>query len=478
MLLMPYLSRIMPSFLPVGVVLLVVINLFVFFGWQQGDDARYQRAVDYYVGSVLAEVEPPLYRDYLAGRGDQDEAERVDAVLKRQRQAVGYLVQRMNGDREFMDRLRDGRLISPEDDLYGSWRQARRSFDGLMSNVVSQRHAFHGDAPTLANAFSSLFLHGDIGHLFGNMLVLVLVATAVEGLVGTLAFLGIYLIGGVAAAWLWMLAGAGTSLIGASGAIAAAMGAFSVLLRWRRIPFFYFIIVYFDVIRAPALLALPIWLLNEALQLYWRGGERVAYEAHIGGLLVGGLLALPFVVRAQARLLAAEPAPEAAGNGADEAGVFLRRARDAMRAVNLDYARVAYGRAIARAGHDLAVWREALNVLKLAPASEEYHKAVRAFLRLAARDEPAREMLPEVFRDYLKLAQPRPRLDADLLAGVAEVFTGLGRVAELEQAVRLLHALAPADPRCRRLLLAAAGARRNAGDAGRADELTRMAGAA
>lgn len=473
---MPYLSRIIPPYLPVGVVLLVVVNLFVFFGLQQGDEARFRHAVEYYSGSVLAEIEPDRYRDHLLGRGDHEAVAKFDRLLKNRR-GLAPLLEQMEDDRAFMEELRQGTVVPPSDEIYGSWRQARHSFDGLMAGVVGTRYAFRSDQPTLLTAFSSQFLHADVSHLLGNMLVLVLIGPAVEGLIGSAAFLAIYLLGGVAGAGLWMVAASGSGLIGASGAIAAVMGAFSVLLRWRRIPFFYFIIVYFDIIRAPALLALPIWLLNEAVQLLWLGGGRVAYEAHIGGLLCGGLLALPLLRRAQQRLLPEEGEARSAVPAATERRErYLAQARKAMRDADFELARQAYGRAAAHAGHDLAVWQECLNVLKLAPASEAFHLASRSFLRMATREAAVQPMLPAVFIDYLQLAQPRPRLDADRLAALAEVFFAQGRMVELERAARLLHALAPADPRCRRLLLAAAGARRNAGDATVAAALSRLAG--
>lgn len=473
---MPYLSRIIPPFLPVGVVLLVALNLLVFFGLQQGDEARFRRAVDYYSGSVLAEVEPERYRAHLLGRGEHEAVARLDR-LRKKRRGLAPLLEQMEDDRAFMEELRQGTVVPPSDEIYGRWRQARQSFDGLMAGVVGERYAFRSNQPTLLTAFSSQFLHGDVSHLLGNMLVLVLIGPAVEGLVGSAAFLVIYLLGGLAGAGLWMLAASGSGLIGASGAIAAVMGAFSVLLRWRRIPFFYFIIVYFDIIRAPALLALPIWLLNEAVQLLWLGGGRIAYEAHIGGLLTGGLLALPLLQRAQQRLLPESEGERQQTPAATEGLDFhLAQARKAMRDANFELARQTYGRAAAHAGRDLAVWRECLNVLKLAPASTEFHQASRAFLRMATRNAPAQAMLPTVFMDYLQLAQPRPRLDADRLAALAEVFLSQGRGLELERAARLLHALAPADPRCRRLLLAAAGARRNAGDETVAAALSRLAG--
>jgi len=474
MFLMPYARNIARPHLPVGVILLVAINLFVFFGLQQRDEGRYRLAVDYYAKSILPRLELPAYLDYL----QQTRAPEREAFerLSRHPESLPYALRRIDEDADFMRRLRAGQIIKPDHEDYGQWRQARAYFDRLMDSITVARYAFRTDHPTLLTAFTHQFLHGNAAHLIGNMVVLIAIAPTVESLLGTGLFLLVYLLGGLGAvATHWLIVGSGSGLIGASGAISAAMGAFAVLLRWRRIPFFYFVVVYFDIARAPALLALPIWLANELLQLYWYGNGHVAYGAHFGGLLTGGLLAWPLLPRAQARLL-----PEAGGENLQEAAAqsprrHLAEARRAMRDNAFDQARRAYARAVAQAGDDLAAWRECLNVLKLSPASGEYHQAARAALRLRGEDRETQDFVLESFRNYLALAKPRPDLDADLLAGLGERFQRHGCAPELERAARLLHAVAPADPRCQKIILAAASAHYGQGDSRRAADLTRLA---
>jgi hypothetical protein len=67
------------------------------------------------------------------------------------------------------------------------------------------------------------------------------------------------------------------------------MGAFCILWGRRKVRFFYWFFIVFDYVRAPALLLLPLWLGWELLQWSLRDGERVAYEAHAGGI-VGGVV--------------------------------------------------------------------------------------------------------------------------------------------------------------------------------------------
>lgn len=480
MLMMPYLRGVVRPSIPVGVILLVTINVLVFFGFQQRDGSRYQIAFDYYEHSILKKIEPEAYLEYLKAHGEEKQREEFEKLHKRD-QTI-HALRKMEDNDAFMRALRADQIVRPDNPDYGQWKQARQYFDGVINSVTSERYAFRTDHPSLLTAFTHQFLHGDTGHIVGNMIVLILIAPAVEALIGTPLFLLVYLIGGLGAVAVhWLIVGSGSGLVGASGAISAAMGAFAVLLRWRRIPFFYFVVVYFDIVRAPALLALPIWLANEVAQLFWFGSEHVAYGAHIGGLLTGGLLAWPLVRRAQARLL--EPgAPADQPDGTPDQTQMLERhltrARRFMRDHSYDEARQAYLQAAAHAGGDLEVWRECLNVAKLAPASPEYHKLVRALLRKTGRDAATHQLLLDTFRDYITLAQPRPNLDAELLVKLAERFQERGCVPELERTARLLHRVAPAHARCRDILLAAASGQYGAGNKMKAEELTRMADAA
>ena len=83
----------------------------------------------------------------------------------------------------------------------------------------------------------------------------------------------------------------GQALVGASGAIAGAMAMVAVLYGTRKVPVFYWLFVYFNTARVPALLLLPVWLVIEAVQWALSPGSRVAYTAHIGGFLAGALAA-------------------------------------------------------------------------------------------------------------------------------------------------------------------------------------------
>lgn len=132
----------------------------------------------------------------------------------------------------------------------------------------------------------SMFLHGGIGHLLSNMWFLWIFGNNVEEAYGTGGFLLMYLVSGLGAtaAFVMMNPDATVPMIGASGAIAGVLGAYLVLFPRHRILSLF---LYFFV-HVPAGIYLLIWF---GLQFLTQE-EGVAWEAHVGGFIVGALLTL------------------------------------------------------------------------------------------------------------------------------------------------------------------------------------------
>ncbi len=147
--------------------------------------------------------------------------------------------------------------------------------------------------------FTSMFLHGGWLHLLGNMLYLWIFGNNIEDRLGRLVFIGFYLLGGVAAA-LTQVAIAPDSkepLIGASGAIAATLGAYLVLFPRARILSLVFLGFFYQLIEVPALLVLGFWFVLQLIDGFTSLGATnaqggVAFFAHIGGFAAGALVGL------------------------------------------------------------------------------------------------------------------------------------------------------------------------------------------
>ncbi|MGZ4104214.1 MAG: rhomboid family intramembrane serine protease [Actinomycetota bacterium] len=167
--------------------------------------------------------------------------------------------------------------------------------DAQLDREVERR--FCPSKSVWASIFYTMFLHGSLLHIGGNMLFLWVFGDNIEDRLGKVKFLLLYLISGIAATFVQTLVGpsSGGPLIGASGAIAGVLGAYIVLFPRARVRTLVFVFLIF-VVDIPAIVLLGIWFAMQLLQGVGPGaaGGGVAYMAHVGGFVAGILLLLLF----------------------------------------------------------------------------------------------------------------------------------------------------------------------------------------
>ena len=151
-------------------------------------------------------------------------------------------------------------------------------------------------APFWLTIWTSMFLHGSLIHLAGNMLFLWIFGNNIEDSMARLTFVVFYVLGGLAALGLQVAVDPDSTVptVGASGAIAAVLGAYARLYPRARVVTVVIIIIFFTIVTLPALLVLGLWFLLQLLPAFSEPvsstGGRVAYFAHIGGFLFGLLV--------------------------------------------------------------------------------------------------------------------------------------------------------------------------------------------
>jgi membrane associated rhomboid family serine protease len=171
------------------------------------------------------------------------------------------------------------------------------------ANVLRPRTLFPGKNVYLAVLFS-MFLHGSVLHVLGNMLFLWIFGNNIEDRMGPILYLIFYLAAGViaTAAFVALNSNSAVPLVGASGAIAGVMGAYLIWFPHARV----WTLVGFFPLYLPAVFVLGLWFV---LQFATNPNEGVAWQAHVGGFVAGIVVALltrPFFGPRQPRV----PAPQ------------------------------------------------------------------------------------------------------------------------------------------------------------------------
>jgi len=148
-----------------------------------------------------------------------------------------------------------------------------------------------------ATLVTSQFLHGGWLHLIGNMLYLWIFGNNIEDRLSPIPFLLFYLFGGVIAGLTQVAVDPSSTvpLIGASGAIAATLGAYFVLFPGARITTLVFLGFFYQLINVPAIVVLGFWFVLQLLDGVGQigretGAAGVAFFAHIGGFVFGAAI--------------------------------------------------------------------------------------------------------------------------------------------------------------------------------------------
>ena len=151
--------------------------------------------------------------------------------------------------------------------------------------------------------FTCMFLHGGWMHLIGNMLFLWIFADNIEAVIGTINFLIFYILGGLIASMVHIFFNpySDIPMVGASGAISAILGAYSVMFPASKIKVIF--LLFLSVFYVPSIFFIGIWIVQQliagvgSINVVAEEASDVAVWAHIGGFAFGVLIG--FLIRSQ-----------------------------------------------------------------------------------------------------------------------------------------------------------------------------------
>ncbi len=418
---------------PVVTLILVLINVLIFFTWQHNDGEYQEQAERHYIESGLLKTELGKYYEY------QGQAHKISGLdIRRVSRELRADRQRMQSDAKFQHKLARDEIIRPQDSDYSNWKQNRRHYDALQDQVTSYKYAINPASPSVLTYFTSMFLHADTEHLIGNMIFLLLIGYVVETILGYGIYLLGYLFAGLAgnALYVILMADQFGYGIGASGAIYGVLGMYLVLFALRKIRFFLFLFVYFHYFRAPALIMLiPIagWELYN--QLF--SESHTNFLAHLGGLAGGALVALiakRFLSKNSTDYLNEEVNKEKYQQA-------FNLGQQQLAAMNFKAAKETFEKLNAENPNDTGIKQQLFNIAKLKPDSEDFHQLAQQLMKLSGADRPTVRIVHDVFIEYSNRARPKPQLSPELLVTLAMRFAANDYLADAEKIMNyLLHA--------------------------------------
>ena len=274
---------------PFALLLIIILNLVIFFFYQFGDDVKFEKAVRLYQQAELFDVEWPEYQTYL---NEHDQSQRL-ADYRGLYQAGDSvtLMMYMLYDQQFYQYLSENsdEMLDPE--IAEKWYVVRQHITETLFSTSGLRFGQIPSRLDFINMISYQFLHSGLMHLLGNMFFLVVCGFAVEAAIGHGRFLLFYLLSGIAGGLLHSVSDlhSVTPLIGASGSISGVMAMYLVIFRMHKIEFFYWFYVFIGYFRAPALIILPFYIGQELFNYFSPGVSNIGFLAHTGGFVFGAI---------------------------------------------------------------------------------------------------------------------------------------------------------------------------------------------
>ena len=408
---------------PVITISLILINCFVYFAFQLGDDENYLRAINYYVESGLADIEITHYKSYLKDDPEQDDP---DSNRKMDRTTTMRYYGEMRGDTRFQYRLINEEIISPDDPDYAEWKELRNNYTEQLSEVVSFEYGLRPASPKPVAYFTYMFLHGGSGHLIGNMIFLWLLGCMLEPGFGKILLSVFYVATGLLAVTVFQLiySQSHIPLVGASGAIAGLMGGTAVIYWKKKIRIFYSLGFYFNYKRLRAIILLPIWMGNEFAQLFFGGVSNVAYVAHIGGIAGGALFG--FILLKLPKLLHNQEAFKE--EQVDESAMMMEKALKCVSELQLGEGRDLLEQVLEKKPDHRIALGHLFNIDKMDPDDVRFHETAGRLLTLLIRN---RSTYDEAYLVYMEYSELTPAaLSPELSIRMSIVLSTLGHADE------------------------------------------------
>ena len=337
-------------------------------------------------------------------------------------------------DDRFIKKLENDEIITPSDPVYAEWKELRTEFERKRSELTSLNYGFIPAKKSFLTSLTYMFMHGSTGHLVGNMIFLWIVGCMLEMGLGRLRYSGLYIIGGLFAVWVFWLIymNSTTPLVGASGAIAGLMGAFAVLFGKKKVKIFYSLGFYFNYLKIPAIILLPIWMGNEFFQMFFGGASHVAYAAHIGGLIGGalfGFICLNFFLGFDRDVI-----EDAA---VDEISPLIEKALKHIAELDMEGGRQLLEKVLAQDPDNIDVLTHLFNVCKLDPDDEKFHNVTKKLLFELTRSYNTYEKAHDIYQEYIRHTS-HSRLAPQLYIQLTIMFAATGH---LENAVKIMTML-------------------------------------
>ncbi|MCK5310845.1 MAG: rhomboid family intramembrane serine protease, partial [Desulfobacteraceae bacterium] len=399
---------------------------------------NYYKAEQYYFESGLAKIEVSKYQDYVTKHKKHEEnvgpAQNDTRKSKKESEKLLYkLHMEIEKDKSFLEKLHNDEIITKKDENYFEWKALRENYESQAAQVIFSEYGFKPVFHRPFTFLSHMFLHGGLGHLIGNMIFLWIAGCLVEAGSKREYYITAYILSGFSAVvFFWLLNfDSVRPLVGASGAISGLMGIITTLYGTKKIKVFFYVGFYFNYLRAPAIILLPIWVGKELWSYLYGGPSSTAYMAHVGGFLGGAVLG--YLNIKLFKLINHDALTEQRRSKTPE---YLEKAMECSGRLEFDEARGILEQAYKEAPEDTIILEQLFKTVKADPESKQFHLTTKRVLGLLSKNQSNYSLVDKIYNEYTELVKT-PKLPAQLFIRLCSIFSTLGQTEKAEKILAL-----------------------------------------
>lgn len=199
----------------------------------------------------------------------------------------------------YIDVIYGKSTLLKNEQIFAELETKKNKYHKKVKDFHKKNNIFSGLNKDIQSAFITMFRHGSLSHLIGNMIFLFFLGIYLEGVFGIISFLTFYFSSGVIAAYGWSLFSSLpiASLVGASGAISGMMGIFFITFYKHEIRMLATILIESKIFYMPVKLSIPIFFVAQDLASAIFTNNNVANSAHLIGFLAGMAISYLLVKR-------------------------------------------------------------------------------------------------------------------------------------------------------------------------------------
>jgi len=415
---------------PVITLVLVILNVLIFYILQHNDSRYEQEAFEYYINSGLVKTE---LRAYLKYKNQPDRLSTQD--IEHGSHTAQQVLEEMRHDSEFQTRLDHDKVIGNGDIGYSEWRSSRNAYISLRERSAIEKYGLDPSQPDITTILTNMFLHGSDGHVWGNMIMLLLLGFGVEMILGRWLYLAGYMLSGIGGSLAYVIFYHDSTIhtVGASGAISGVLGMAVMIYGLRKINFFYFLFVYFDYIRARAIWIVPLYIVSQMI-IEFVFDTNTNVLAHLGGFFTG--LVFVGILRLVPHAVNLNQIDDEQKQHAYQKSIA--DARNLIAALRFDDARKLLQDLEQIHPNDVSIKQLRFAIAQYTPSTEEYHRLAHELLGLRGMDKATAKMIYDTFQEYASKAKPKPRWTADMMIDIVIRFAANGYLKEAEKLMATL----------------------------------------